>query len=65
MLGNPTQQVAGPYKVPAIPQRKIRCLIADFYAVDREPAVKGRVYSLDAPIARSLVEQQRAEYADK
>ena len=59
---NPLEPVAV-YKQPTMPQKKIRCLVGDFYVGGGVVAEVGKTYSIDADLARALVKFGRAEYA--
>ena len=51
------------YKPVVLPRRKVRALTSDYYVDGGAVAVAGRTYSVDADLARGLIEQRRAEYA--
>ena len=60
--GNPVMQL-GNYTAVQMPQKRIRCLVGDFYIGEgNKVAEVGRTYTLDADVARALVEFRRAEY---
>ena len=65
--GHPNLQL-GNFATPKVKQRKIRCLVANFY-VDGKQAVEGKTYEVGADLAVALVGgrnglPQRAEYAE-
>jgi hypothetical protein len=43
-----------------MPRCKIRCTVANYY-IDGKPAEAGKEYTIDAQLARALVEFKRAE----
>ena len=55
--------VANVAPLPAMSQRKIRCIVGDFFTGKGEQVAEaGKTYVIDADVARALVKFGRAEF---